>query len=264
MSNSAANLEGYKQYEAFMGRWSRHVADQFLDWLAIPEGLTWLDVGCGAGMLGQSIVESYAPVAVIGVDPKTASIDHARAHVDNTSISFKVGDAQKLPFDNETFDAVVSGLMIKFVPDKLKAVKEMKRVTRNDGVIALYDWDLENNANMTRHFWQAVTDVDASLMNYRATDRPDMRETTRISDIFHQAGLKNIEERSFIFNARFKNFGDYWHPITHNAQNVGKFYQSLTNGQRRGVRDQIKNILPISNDGSITFESSAFAVKGRC
>ena len=215
MPNSAAYLEGYKQYEAFMGRWSRYVADQFLDWLAIPEGLTWLDVGCGAGMLGQSIVESYAPVAVIGIDPKTASIDHARAHVDNTSISFKVGDAQKLPFDNKTFDAVVSGLMIKFVPDKLKAVKEM-------------------------------------------------REAIRISDIFHQAGLKNIEERSFIFNARFKNFGDYWHPITHNAQNVGKFYQSLTNGQRRGVRDQIKNILPISNDGSITFESSAFAVKGRC
>ena len=192
LNHHQAHKEGYDRYEAFMGRWSRHVAVQFLDWLDVSDGLDWLDVGCGAGMLSQTIVGECAPRSVVGVDPNEESIAHARAHEANAPIVFKIGDAQKLPFDDAAFDVAVSGLMIKFVPDKLRAIAEMKRVTRSSGQIALYDWDLEHSMNMTRHFWRAVADVTPELAEGRATDRPPMKDAATVADTFREAGLHRV------------------------------------------------------------------------
>ena len=262
--NNQTNGEGYDRYEAFMGRWSRHVAVQFLDWLEVSDGLDdWLDVGCGAGMLSQSIVEKCAPGSVTGVDPLEASIGYAKAHRANAGISFKVGDAQDIPFEDNSFGATVSGLMIKFVPDKLRAIGEMKRVTRASGQIALYDWDMAGNRNMTRHFWQAVADVAPELIEGRATDRPPMHETGTVADKFREAGLTRVEERHFTFTALFSDFDDYWYPATHNVQNVGRFWQTVTDDRRMAIHDRIRETLPIASDGSISFESQASAVKGR-
>ena len=252
----------YDSYEAFMGRWSRHIATQFLEWVAPQAGKAWLDVGCGAGMLAQSIVENYAPESVMGVDPLEASIDHARAHEANAGISFNVGDAQDLPFEDSAFDIVVSGLMIKFVPDKLRAVSEMKRVSRPGGTVALYDWDMGGDKNTTRHFWRAITDIAPELMKGRASDRPPMTETATVADKFREAGLTKVEERNFVFTGRYTNFEDYWYPATHNVQNVGRFYQKLSPDQRIAVHDRLKQTLPFAADGSISFESEASAVIG--
>ena len=48
-------------YEPYVGRWSRLVANQFLQWLAIPPGLDWLDVGCGTGALTETIPREADP-----------------------------------------------------------------------------------------------------------------------------------------------------------------------------------------------------------
>ena len=202
-------------------------------------------------------------VTVTGVDLLEASIGYAKAHRANAGISFKVGDAHDIPFEDSSFDAGVSGLMIKFVPDKLRAISEMKRVTRAGGQIALYDWDMERNRNMTRHFWQAVADSVPELIEGRATDRPPMKEAGTVADKFREAGLSQIEEKSFTFTAHFTDFDDYRHPMTHNVQNVGRFYQTLTDDHRTAIFDRIREILPIATDGSISFESQASAVKGQ-
>jgi ubiquinone/menaquinone biosynthesis C-methylase UbiE len=48
-------------YEPFIGRWSRLVAREFLDWLAVEPGRRWLDVGCGTGALTRTILERAEP-----------------------------------------------------------------------------------------------------------------------------------------------------------------------------------------------------------
>ena len=53
-------------YEPYVGRWSRLVAREFLNWLAVPAAGHWLDVGCGTGALSQTILDSAAPSAVKG------------------------------------------------------------------------------------------------------------------------------------------------------------------------------------------------------
>lgn len=252
----------YERYDNFMGRWSREVASQFLDWINVDKGQKWLDVGCGAGMLAQSVLETREPSGIKGVDPLEKSIIAARQHSNNDGITFEIGDAQELPFRDAQFDAVISGLMIKFVPDKLKAIGEMKRTARPGGIVALYDWDMDSNMNTTRHFWSAVAKIVPERMKDRATDRTPMTEVDSISNYFEQAGLREVEQRTISFETQFRDLEDYWAPITNNAQNVGRFYDTLSESQRSAVFEILKTTLPFADDRSISFESRAVAAKG--
>jgi SAM-dependent methyltransferase len=65
-------------YEPFIGRWSRLVAREFLDWLIPSPGLKWLDVGCGTGALSGTILANCSPAAVIGIDPSAEPLDEGR------------------------------------------------------------------------------------------------------------------------------------------------------------------------------------------
>src|SRR5687768_17511333 len=113
-------------YEPYVGRWSRLVAREFLDWLALPPKLDWLDVGCGTGALTQTLLERAAPRSVIGVDPAAAFIDYAKAHAHGPSVRFEVGDAQSLPLPDASVDAAIAGLVLNFVPQPQRAVAEMR------------------------------------------------------------------------------------------------------------------------------------------
>lgn len=252
----------YRQYDDFMGRWSRQVATQFLDWIAVERDLGWLDVGCGTGMLGQTVIKNCAPSSVTGADPLEKSIIAAKQHPDNKNIQFEISDAQNLPFEDSKFDVVVSGLMIKFVPDKVKAISEMKRVAHAGSVIALYDWDMHSNMNTTRHFWKAVADIIPKPAEDRATDRTPMTEIDSIAKTFGAAGVKAVQQSTISFTTHFRDLDDYWNPITRNSQNVGRFYKTMTEKQREEVRLRLKQTLPFTDDGSISFESRAVAVKG--
>jgi ubiquinone/menaquinone biosynthesis C-methylase UbiE len=58
-------------YEQFMGKWSGMAGEEFLAWLRAPQGLRWVDVGCGNGAFTHLIVERCAPRDVCGVDPQS-------------------------------------------------------------------------------------------------------------------------------------------------------------------------------------------------
>jgi SAM-dependent methyltransferase len=65
-------------YERMMGRWSVLVGERFIDWLQVPKGGRWLDVGCGNGAFTQLLVERCAPVEVRAVDPSTEQLAYAK------------------------------------------------------------------------------------------------------------------------------------------------------------------------------------------
>lgn len=246
-------------YEAFMGRWSRHVAPQFLQWLDLADGLDWLDVGCGTGVLSQTIVAQYAPASVTGVDPLEKYIACAQTMSDD--ISFQVGDMQDLPFETGHFDSTVSALCIKFVPDKAKGIAELARVTRSGGSVALYDWDLSNEGNMTRHFWRAVANVLPEVAEQRAELRAAKAAPEDMVDFFKAAELRNVDTRLFSFTACFENVDAYWAPLTRNEQNVGRFCRTLSATQLSAIRKGLEQTLPISADGSIAYEGRAWAIR---
>src|SRR5512138_1585335 len=117
-------------YEPYIGRWSRAVARQFLQWLSVPPEAAWLDVGCGTGALSHTIVEYAAPRSVKGVDRSEAYVQFARSRVYDDRASFEVGDAQSLPVNSDEYDAAASGLVLNFVPEPARMVSEMRRAAR--------------------------------------------------------------------------------------------------------------------------------------
>jgi len=61
-------------YERAMGSWSQLAGAIFLDWLAPPAGLRWLDIGCGNGAFTELVVERCAPTTVYGIDPSEGQL----------------------------------------------------------------------------------------------------------------------------------------------------------------------------------------------
>jgi SAM-dependent methyltransferase len=149
------------RYDAYMGRWSRLVAPQYLDWLGAPHGMDWLDVGCGTGALSATILARSNPKSLIAIDPSDGFIATAKAAADDPRAQFKVGDAQALPLETAGRDVAVSGLVLNFVPDRLKALEEMKRVVRSGGTVGFYVWDYPGGGlEFVRAFWTAATALD--------------------------------------------------------------------------------------------------------
>src|SRR4051794_12306782 len=126
-------------YEPYVGRWSRLIAAEFLPWLGVDGGRRWLDVGCGTGELSRAILAFAAPGDVAGIDPSEGFLAFARAHTPQAR--FEVADARALPFETSSFECVVSGLVLNFVPEPAQAVAEMARVLVPGGTVGAYVWD---------------------------------------------------------------------------------------------------------------------------
>jgi len=70
-----------EDYERFMGRWSRAIGEQFLNWVRPSKNARWLDVGCGTGAFSELIIKRCAPASVNGIDPSPEQIAYAKKTV---------------------------------------------------------------------------------------------------------------------------------------------------------------------------------------
>src|ERR1700712_3790026 len=104
MTDAANLFTDGKAYERFMGRWSKLVGQQFLTWLDVPEGLRWLDSGCGNGAFTDELITHAAPASVIGVDAADGQPGFARTRPGSATAPFQLGDAQSLSFSDDSFD----------------------------------------------------------------------------------------------------------------------------------------------------------------
>ncbi len=249
-------------YEPYVGRWSRLVAREFLAWLAMPPGSRWLDVGCGTGALSQTILQVASPAAVTGVDPSEAYIAYAREQVRDARIRFEVGDAQALPVETAAYDAVVSGLVLNFVPEPERAVAEMARTARPGGVVAAYVWDYAGEMQLMRHFWDAAAALDPAARALDEGARFPLCRPEPLAALFRGAGLKDVEVRTIDVPAIFRDFDDYWLPFLGGQGPAPSYATSLDEERRAALREHIRAGLPIAADGSIHLIARAWAVCG--
>ncbi len=155
-SGQTESWESGESYQHYIGRWSRLVADEFIRWLNAPPQQRWLDVGCGTGALSRTILELASPATVQGIDPSQSHITFAHGTIHDERVAFSVGTAESLQLPSDSFDVVVSGLVLNFVPDPARGVVEMKRVIRQGGIIGAYVWDYADKMELMRYFWDAA------------------------------------------------------------------------------------------------------------
>ena len=250
-------------YEGYIGRWSRLVAREFLAWLAVPPGRRWLDVGCGTGALTRTVLEHGAPSTIVGIDASAGFVDHARGLVSDPRASFQVGDAQALPFENASFDAAVSGLVLNFVPDPALMMGGMRRVVKPGGLAAVYVWDYAGEMQLMRYFWDVAAELDPAARDLAEGLRFPLCRPGPLAELARAAGLDEVETRSLDVSTSFRDFDDYWTPFLGGQGPAPAYCMSLSEDRRAALRERIRAALPIRPDGSIALIARAWAVKGR-
>lgn len=250
-------------YEPYVGRWSRLIALRFLQWLAVPVHADWLDVGCGTGALSQTILDTADPTQVKAIDSSQAYLDYARRRLKDERLSLELGNAQNLPTLPDTYGAVVSGLVLNFVPQPAKMIAEMKRVVRPGGAVALYVWDYAGKMQFLRHFWNAAAALDPAAVELDEGRKFPICDPDALEEVFTAAGLSSVDVIPIDIDTYFRNFDDYWGPFEGGQGPAPAYLMSLTKEARGRLRDRLLDALPFAVDGSIPLVARAWAVKGQ-
>lgn len=248
-------------YERLMGRWSRLAGATFLDWLELPAGLRWLDVGCGNGAFSELLVARCPPSALHGIDPSDAQIGFARTREALRHAEIQKGDAQSLPFDDGSFDVATMALVIPFVPDPAKAVSEMARVVRPGGCVASYMWDTPAGGLPAQPIAAAVSALGLGERGPRSPSQLYSRD--EFQGVWEQAGLKDVETRRIDIQTTYTDIDDFWDSNMLLANPVAKLVTDLSDADRKRVKACLSETLPRNSEGHVTWGAFANAVKGR-
>jgi len=249
-------------YESFVGRWSRAVAREFLEWLEIPGGSRWLDVGCGTGALSATILEMAAPSRVHGIDPSIGYLEFARSVMADDRARFETADAQALPVESAGYDAVVSGLALNFIPRPDRALAEMARAARRGGTVAAYVWDYAGKMQFMRHFWDAAAALDPRAKDLDEGGRFPICHPEPLREIFQKVDLAGVEVRAIDTPTDFNDFDDFWSPFLGGQGPAPGYVMSLGEGARSALRERLRAGLPYAANGSIHLVARAWAVRG--
>lgn len=246
-------------YERTMGVWSRLAGEVFLDWLALPGELRWLDVGCGNGAFTELLGERAVPASLDGIDPSSAQLAFARSRPVATRARFVEGSALDLPYPDDSFDATAMALVIFFVPDPAKSVAQMRRVTRPGGTIAAYAWDMAGGGFP---FAPIARELKAAG---RTPPMPPSVEASRL-DVLEQlwtdAGLHDVQSRQISVERTFADFDECWAVSSRNT-GTAALLATMTEGEIARVREGLRGRLVADANGRITTGARANAVKGR-
>jgi SAM-dependent methyltransferase len=258
MAEQIIRFEDGAGYEQMMGIWSRLVGEIFLDWLAPPPGLRWIDVGCGNGAFTGLLVERCAPVEVQGIDPSEGQLAFARTRPSARLAKFYKGDAMALPFPAGCFDAAVMALVLVFVPDPNKGVDEMVRVVGPGGTVATYMWDMLGGR----------FPLDPIILEMRgmglAPPRPPQMEASRMEalrGLWAGARLENVETREIAVRRTFADFDDLWR-ISLKSPSVGPTVATMESKDVETLKGRVRARLPADAEGRITYGACAHAIKG--
>ena len=246
-------------YEKMMGTWSRIAGEMFLDWLAPPGGLRWIDIGCGNGAFTERLVERCAPAEVQGIDPSAEQLSFARTRPAARLAQFHRGDAMALPFADSSFDAAVMALVLFFVPDPARGLAEMVRVVKPGGLIAIYVWDVVGGGMPHAPIG---TELRAMGIN---TARPPSFEISRmeaLQRLWSDAGLEGIETRVIEPVRTFANFDEFW-AINMLGPVIGPTVRDLSPAKVEDLKTRVRARLPADSAGHITCSARANAIKGR-
>jgi SAM-dependent methyltransferase len=249
-------------YERYVGRWSRPVAELFVRRLGVPTGGRWLDVGCGTGALTATVLRIADPAEVHGVDPSDGFLAHARREIDDPRARFSVGDARALQFPDGRFDAVVSGLVLNFVPEPEAAVAELARVAAPGGVVGAYLWDYADGMQMIKHFWEAAAASDPAAAELDEGRRFPLCRPEALRSLWTGAGLTGVEVEPVEVPTRFRDLDDYWAPFLGGQGPAPGYVGTLDEDRRAALQALLRERLPVARDGSIALSARAWAVRG--
>ena len=227
-------------YDRFMGRDSVPLAPTFADFAGVAGGQRVIDVGCGPGALTAHLVELLGSSAVTAVDPSEPFVEAARQR--HPGVTVERASAEQLPFADGAFDTALAQLVVHFMADPVAGLREMARVTRDDGVVAACVWDhVAGGRGPLRVYWDAVHEVDPTVRD--ESNLAGAREG-HLAELLDAAGLRAIEESSLTFRVEHASFEEWWEPYTLGVGPAGDYVAGLAPERRDTLRERCREKLP--------------------
>jgi ubiquinone/menaquinone biosynthesis C-methylase UbiE len=127
-----------------IARGIRAVADHVVRSARVRAGERVLDVACGTGNTALAVRARGAEVTGLDLTPELLAVAHGREAAEGLSgINWQEGDAENMPFEDGSFDVVVSSCGLMFAPDQRRVADEVARVTKPGGRVAIQAWTAE-------------------------------------------------------------------------------------------------------------------------
>ena len=249
-------------YEAYVGRWSRRVARDFLPWLAVQPGSAWLDFGCGTGALSQTILAGAAPRLVVACDRSPGYVAFARQQTADARAEFVVAELPDVPRIAPGFDAAVAGLVLNFLPAPADGVAAMAAGVRTGGTVAAYVWDYTEGMQLLRVFWDTAIMLDPAARDLDEGRRFPLCRADALRELFRSAGLRDVLLRPIVVPTVFDDFDDFWTPFLGGQGPAPGYVMGLAPERRALLRETILQRLPVRADGTIPLSARAWAVRG--
>jgi ubiquinone/menaquinone biosynthesis C-methylase UbiE len=258
---AAASGDGYERQ---MGRWSRRLAEPFLEFAGWRDGEDVLDAGCGTGSLTAALARRTKTARIRGIDFSAAYVAYATQHNDDPRVEFRVGDICALPYGDASFDRVLSLLVLHFVPRTDDAVAELRRVARPGATVGAAVWDVRGGFVANRIFFDAAATLDPQGSDRRA--RNYTRPLTRpgeLASAWRKAGFTDIRETMLPIRMEFESFSDYWTPYVGKDGPGAEYAATLDPAQQERLHDLVRAAyLDGEADGRRSYAAIAWAVAG--
>ena len=211
-------------YELQMGRWSRRLAAEFVDFVGVGDGERVLDVGCRS---------ADEPVTDTWRRPGCPYVEHAARTNGDPRLRFSVGDACALDFPDHAFDRVLSLLALHFVPTPLAAIGEMRRVARPGAVVGAAVWDLRGGMVAGRLFFDtAAALIPPPTFTGAALTRP-LTRPGELALAWRSTGLADVVEATLAIRMDYSGFDDYWSPYEGRDGPGAEYVATLTSENGR-------------------------------
>ena len=241
-------------YDRFMGRYSVPLAPLLADFAGITAGQHVLDVGCGPGALTAELVRRVGGAAVAAVDPSEPFVEAARQR--HPAVTVRRAAAERLPFEDGSFDVACAQLVVHFMADPIAGLREMSRVTRQGGVVAACVWDHGGGQGPLSTLWAAAHDLDPAVDD--EAGYAGAREG-HLAQLFAEAGLTGIGERTLSVTVEHATFEQWWEPYTLGVGTAGSYVAGLDEARQIELRELCRARLPTA---PFAVTAKAWAARG--
>ena len=243
-------FESDTAYDAFMGRYSRRLAPVFADFAGLAAGSSVADVGAGTGALAGELVARGLQVAA--ADPSPQFVGAIRERL--PQVDAHVAPAEELPWNDESFDASLAQLVVAFMRDASAGVREMRRIVRSGGTVAVCMWDrqgMELLAAVARAREALASPGQLSDVRYRTREEIESLFGDGFSDVYAEL----IET-----DGSYTGFDEFWSALSGGAGPAGAWLATLEGEQREAARTELRRQLG-EPDGPFTLRAKAWAVR---
>ena len=244
-------------YDNFMGRFAKPLAQQFVTSIPLAKGDAVLDLGCGPGALTAELVNAVGAENVSVVDPSPPFLEACKQRY--PGITGKVGRAEELPFDTHAFDAVMSQLVIHFIPDLDQAGKEMMRVTRPGGWVAACTWTIED--------MELIHSMDEAARRAGTPTLPAPRVQEFSGDgsvaaYLDSMGLEDVTETTLTVRSGYTNFDELWNSYLAGIGPMAPWMQAQSEESRTAIKAELFKVVG-EPGGAFELSAKARSAHGR-